>query len=533
MKNRREHRKPLSRTTVGLLVVSVVVLCMALPPAVAQTSVPDFSKAFSPSTIGSGSASTLTFTIDNSGGVKVTDLAFSDTLPAGMTIATPANAATSCVGGVLSAPDGGTTISLSGGRVGTANSCTVTVNVTATTTATNTSGDLTSSGGNSGTAMATLTVDGARPGFSKSFSPSSIPLGGTSTLTFTIDNSAGGSFAQVSFNDPLPAGMVIASPSNAASDCTSGLPAAGADEEDTIFFGGVVLASTTCTASIDVTTNITGRFVNVSSELQVGTSNPVSSGVATAVLDVPVDFLSKSFTDDPVAPGGSVTLEFTITNPDRVDSATNITFTDDLSFLTGLTAAGLPLSACGGTLAGSAGDTFLTFSGGTLAPEASCSFSVTLSVPASAGDFTNTTGAITATIDGVGVVGNTATDVLSVSPIPTLTKEFLDATTGLPGPLGAGDSVKLEFTITNTSPTSTATDITFVDVFDADVLQTATSLPVNGVFCGASSTATFTPLFNPPQDATFPARLVIAGAELAAGGLVYFRHHSRRPGRRR
>ena len=101
----------LSRIAVGL--------AMALPlTAVAQASVPTFSKAFSPSTIGPGSASTLTFTIDNSAGLNVTDLAFSDMLPAGMTIATPANAATSCANGILSAPDGGSTISLSGGRVG-------------------------------------------------------------------------------------------------------------------------------------------------------------------------------------------------------------------------------------------------------------------------------------------------------------------------------------------------------------------------------------------------------------------------------
>ena len=129
MKNRSDHGTHLSRIAIGLAI--------ALPlTAVAQT----FDKAFSPSTIGPGSASTLTFTIDNGGGSEVTDLAFSDMLPAGMTIATPANAATSCVDGILSAPDGGSTISLSGGRVGTGSSCTVTVNVTATATGTNVSG---------------------------------------------------------------------------------------------------------------------------------------------------------------------------------------------------------------------------------------------------------------------------------------------------------------------------------------------------------------------------------------------------------
>ncbi len=47
---------------------------------------PAFSKAFSPATIGPGSTSTLTFTIDNTGGGIVSDLAFVDTLPAGVMI---------------------------------------------------------------------------------------------------------------------------------------------------------------------------------------------------------------------------------------------------------------------------------------------------------------------------------------------------------------------------------------------------------------------------------------------------------------
>ena len=439
---------------------------MALPlTAVAQASVPTFSKAFSPSTIGPGSASTLTFTIDNSAGSNVTDLAFSDMLPAGMTIATPANAATSCIDGILSAPDGGSTISLSGGRVATGNSCTVTVNVTATATGTNVSGNLTSSGGSSGSATATLTVSGARPGFSKSFSPSLIPVGGTSTLTFTIDNTANAAaVAELQFNDILPAGMVIAALSNAASDCgpapgSATVTATSGTGVISLFVNGfpAVAAGATCTVTVDVTTNTAGLFVNISGELLSGSGVEVSSGVATAVLNVPVQFLNKSFTDDPVAPGESVTLEFSIHNLNRSDSLTNIAFTDDLdAVVSGMVATGLPISACGGTLSATS---TISLAGGNIPPEGSCTFSVTLSVPgtASAGSFTNTTTLVTATRGGIGVTGNTATDVLFVSPIPTLTKEFTD------DPVGAGSSVILEFTITNTSAGSTATDVAFVD----------------------------------------------------------------------
>ena len=61
--------------------------------------------------------------------------------------------------------------------------------------------------------------------------------------------------------------------------------------------------------------------------------------------------LMKSFTDDPVAPGGTVTLEFTLSNLDPSNAASAIAFTDDIdATLPGLMAAGLPMAACGGTL---------------------------------------------------------------------------------------------------------------------------------------------------------------------------------------
>ena len=65
---------------------------------------------------------------------------------------------------------------------------------------------ITASLGNSGPAEATLAVDADLPGFSKSFAPNPIPPGGTSILTFTIDNSANtASSAGLEFLDTLPA----------------------------------------------------------------------------------------------------------------------------------------------------------------------------------------------------------------------------------------------------------------------------------------------------------------------------------------
>ena len=518
---------------IGLLLVGALVASVAgaQTPAVQKGPPPlaGFTKAFSPSTIGPGSVSTLTFTITNGTGAPITELAFTDTLPGAVVIATPANASTTCDDGVVTAPAGAGTISLSDGRLGDGEACTVTVDVTADAAATvthmNVSGALTYAelAGAPPTASADLTVDITRPGFSKSFAPSSVPLGGRSTLTFTIDNSANASFViLVGFTDNLPVGMEIASPANASTDCVGALLTAVPGTSVIALSGGLMLAGTSCTVSVDVVATGGGMLDNISSDLIVsGGESGLPSGKASATLDVTFDtlHLTKSFTDDPVPPGGTVTLEFTIDNFDRLDSATGIDFTDDLAaILPGtpdITALGLPLTglcpAGNGTLTGSAGATFLTFSGATVAAESSCTFTVDLAVPVGApiGIHTNTTSDITGDIGGSMETGSAASDDLFVQPIPLLTKEFTD------DPVGGGDTVTLSFTITNTSPTSMATDIAFEDVFDS-VLPTASSpgaIPAPGSFCGGA-TATFTPLIDPPMDTVIPAKLVVSGGSL-------------------
>ena len=181
--------------TLILRAICAVILAVgmtALPKA--AEAQPTFSKIFSPSTIGPGGTSVLTFTISNGEAPPVSDLDFTDVLPAGVTIADPVGASVSCSDGTLTAPANGGTISYTGGRLGSADSCTISVNVTSSTVGmhTNTSGDLTSSAGNSGSATDDLEVVATLPGFAKSFAPGTISLGGRSTLTFTIDNSSRG-----------------------------------------------------------------------------------------------------------------------------------------------------------------------------------------------------------------------------------------------------------------------------------------------------------------------------------------------------
>jgi len=498
-------------------------------PANAQSPVPGFSKSFSPATIGPGSISTLRFAITNPSAVGVRNLAFTDTLPAGMTIASPAGVTSTC-GGTLTAPEGDDTISLVDGGVGASRSCAITVNVTTATPGshTNTSGNLTSDAGNSGSASATLTVATDRPGFSKSFSPSSIFFTERSTLTFTIDNSANtAGAANLQFTDTLPTGMVVASPSNKATTCGGGTLTANSGASvisygPATFLDATVGAGSTCTISVDVLGNAVGSLGNTTGEL---TSTPQNGGVsrgsgkAGATLTVAFEriALTKNFVDDPVSPGGTVTLQFTIRNLEREAAIADMTFTDDLdAVVSGLVAVGLPLANPCGSGSVLSGGSVLTLTGGNLGTGETCTFSVTLAVPADApaGTFVNTTSTITGDAGGSSVSGRPAEDFLVIAAVPVLTKTFLGS------PAGAGGSVILELTITNTSASSAATDIAFQDIFDV-VLPTASSVPTSG-FCGAGSTATYVPLINPTGGDAIPARLTIAGASLDPGASCTF-----------
>jgi uncharacterized repeat protein (TIGR01451 family) len=514
------------RTTLRISFLPAVAGLLSVWTASPQTPAPEkgivgstFQKAFSPATIGPGSVSMLTFTITNDGGTPVTDLAFTDTLPAGVTIATPAGGVSTC-GGALTAPDGGGTISFADGALAGNAGCTIMVNVTSTSPGThmNVSGDLTSSTGNSGPASADLTVTADRPGFTKSFSPSSVPRGSRSTLTFTIDNTANASLAvSLTFTDNLPVGMEVATPANTSTDCTGGIVTA-VPGAAVVSFGGpaIVAAMSSCTVGVDVVATGVGILSNVSGELNSSSGGPTqSSGKAAAVLEVTVTPLSliKSFSDDPVPPGGTATLEFTINNFDRNFSATGVTFMDDLdAALSGLVAVGLPLADPCGAGSQVSGAGLLTFTGGNLPPEGSCTFEVTLQVPgaAAAGSYPNTTSAISGVVDGAGVVGNAASDDLFVVPVPILTKEFTD------DPVGTGGTVNIEFTITNTSPTSSATSIAFTDEITTFFpFPVSVNLPANG-FCGGGSAISLVGLGADRQT------LSMTGGDLAAAASCAF-----------
>lgn len=94
----------------------------------------NISIGFGASSLYIGGSTSLTYTLTNppSGSPPVTSVGFTNTLPAGLVVATPNNLTGSCGGGTISATPGSSTISLSGGTLAAGASCTFSVDVVAT-----------------------------------------------------------------------------------------------------------------------------------------------------------------------------------------------------------------------------------------------------------------------------------------------------------------------------------------------------------------------------------------------------------------
>lgn len=103
--------------------------------------------------------------------------------------------------------------------------------------------------------------------------------GGTARLRFTITNTAElGAKQGWSFQDELPAGITVAAPSAATSDCPGGTITTSATSVSVS--GGLSAGMTSCTVELDVTAPTTGSFVNSPDRVSVvGLNPPASAGV--------------------------------------------------------------------------------------------------------------------------------------------------------------------------------------------------------------------------------------------------------------
>ncbi len=161
-------------TTLGVKNNTSGSLANSLGPAIPGPSAtltvdgpPTINKVFGAASIAVGASTSLTFTLQNNNPNDVLHgVAFTDTLPAGLVVATP-NALTNTCAGTATATAGTTSISLTNGVVfETGSTCTIGLNVTGVSPGVqvNTTSAVTSTEGGTGTtATASITVTGAVP----------------------------------------------------------------------------------------------------------------------------------------------------------------------------------------------------------------------------------------------------------------------------------------------------------------------------------------------------------------------------------
>ena len=481
---------------------------------------PSLQKSFTDDPVEPGGTVTLEFTLTHSPDATgpATGITFTDDLApvlAGLTANLPSTPDPPCgAGSTLVGTAGDTLLTLMDGALtNPGDSCTFSVtldvpagaaagshtNTTSMVTATVESSLVTSAAANDD-----LTVNGLV--FSKEFVGDPVIPGDTVTLRFTIDNVHPADNATItSFTDSLSAALtgLAATGGPTMDDCGGAL----SGTTFLLYTGGSVMSGNSCTIEVPVLVPLAaadGTFGNTTGSLSATLGgNPVTVDPATDNLIVNSNllFLTKEFSDDPIPPGGTVTLEFTLTNLDGSTAASDIDFMDDLdATLSGLTWTAALFNDCGG-MAGAFGSTF-DYSGGSLAAGASCTISISIidTLGSAPGFYPNTTSGVTGMIGGLPVTGDPAVDDLTIGAL-SFSKSF----SGTPE---AGDPVTLTFTISNASGVEQS-DIGFTDDLDAVLSGLApTSLPSDPCGLGSAISLVVGP----------PATIAVTGGTVAAGG---------------
>ncbi len=427
---------------------------------------PALSKGFAPNTIFVGQISQLTITINNNDAdTNLTQTSYTDTLPANLVLATPVSpVVNNCGAYSLTAVANTNTIALSNATVTPAQDCTVTVNVISAVGGiyTNTipagpagPGSIVTQQGvtNGGPASAPLNVQPV--GLIKSFLPSPIIAGGTSTLTITLQNPTGANYTNVGITDNLPVGLTI-SGTPTVSQCGGTVSSTATS---ITLSGGVIPASLTpptpvgtCTITATVQAGLTiagGTLTNTIPPNSLTAAQPGVTNILQAQANLVVNPAltgTKGYAPTSIVINGVSMVTITLNN----NSATNLTgvnFTDAMP--ANLNVSGTPVSPqCNGTITNA--PTSVTLAGGSIPAGTSCTiiFDVTSSVAGSGTTYENTIpiGAITST-QGVGntTIIRTGTDLTVINAVNlpvTVGKAFQTS------PIVPGNPSRLRITIT-------------------------------------------------------------------------------------
>jgi uncharacterized repeat protein (TIGR01451 family) len=259
---------------------------------VPSPAAPTVSKTFGAASALIGQTISLTFTISNPNPTftTLTGINFSDFFPAGLVVATPNGHTSTCAGAAFNDGAGGSAVFINSVTLGPGASCTWKVDVVATSAGTkdNTTSTIASTESSPGSpASASLAVPSpAAPTVSKAFGAASIPLGQTTTLTFTINNPnpTDTTLTGINFGDFFPAGLIVATPNGHTSTCAGAAFNDGAGGS-VVFINSVTLGpGASCTWKVDVVATSAGTKNNTTDP--IASNQSPNGSPASASLDV-------------------------------------------------------------------------------------------------------------------------------------------------------------------------------------------------------------------------------------------------------
>jgi uncharacterized repeat protein (TIGR01451 family) len=245
-------------------------------------------KSFSPSTVNPGDTTRLTITIINSRPVDLANLAITDTLPAGLTIASTPNTTTNCPNGLVTTT--ANSVTLSGATVNNSTTCSFGVDVLVAAIGSYTNiipaGSITSNPSFSNPEPVQAVVTAAiLPTVAKSFAPDTISQGGISTLTIQLGNAFGAAITLTSpFVDTLPANVLVAPTPDIGGTCTTTNVVANAGT--VTYNSGSTIPNGGCTITVQVTSATNAVYVNTIPAGALLTSIGNNLNPATATLTV-------------------------------------------------------------------------------------------------------------------------------------------------------------------------------------------------------------------------------------------------------
>lgn len=469
---------------------------------------PTITKTFSPNPINQGGTSTLTLTLTNLNTIALTGVAVTDTYPAQITNAIPANGATSC-GGTVSATDGGGGVSLTSGTIPASGSCTVTVDVTSTTSGahTNTTGVVsTNEAPNSATANADLNVNDL-PTITKAFSTDPIAYGATSTLTITLGNTNASSATLTSpLIDTLPTAgngdVVVAVTPNIGGTCNTANVTAIAGASTITYASGAIIPSGGCTITVDISSTTPGTHTNTIAvgDLQTTFGNNATVASDDITVNAPVSpSVTKSFSPDPINLNGTSTLTITLGNSNGVPATLSANLVDTLPPNLVVANPANIGGTCTGTTNAPVGGGTITYTSGSTILAGGCTITVEVT-SAIAGNYPNTipVGALQTDLGSNITAASDSLTVNATTP-PTVTKSFV------PAIITAGGVSQLTITLGNAN----ASVITLTANMDDNLPIGVTATAVNvATTCTAGSV-----------DISLNTRVrYVTGATIPAGG---------------